>query len=436
MNDEEELRDRLRAVDVPATRIEIDALVQAGRRRAFRRHSVQGAGGVALAAAVLAAVPSIVTAAGTHPGAAPAGGRSVAATASADGTPTAAARTTSAPRTTPAASAGGCPATELPVPAGMTDVTAGGVDPTGRYIVGNAVVGQDFRPVLWTDGTPRALPVPGRSVQVTAVNASGIAVGLVEDGEQEYVFRYEDGAYTRLRTPAGKWHVYPTPAVNASGDVVINAEPRGNSGGKDSIVLLWRAGSTAAVKLPLPAGANVHAITDDGTVVGAMYRNGVAKAAYVWDQRGRGRKLAVPAGETGAAYAAQGVLGDGRPVAVPVGGGVGPADRQGDPAARGRSGRGGQRRRLGRGERRRAARRGRGRAAGARRADRPGRGRVRHGPGRGARACRRRGGPEPGPARVAVLNPHRDGSAGGGHRHRPVRAQRADSRARSSAAPA
>ncbi|MGW5671567.1 hypothetical protein, partial [Micromonospora sp. NPDC003776] len=45
MRDEEELRDRLRAVDVPDSRIEVDALVQAGRRRAFRRHSVGGAHG-------------------------------------------------------------------------------------------------------------------------------------------------------------------------------------------------------------------------------------------------------------------------------------------------------------------------------------------------------------------------------------------------------
>ncbi|MGW5673182.1 hypothetical protein [Micromonospora sp. NPDC003776] len=188
----------------------------------------------------------------------------------------------------------------------MTDVTAGGVDPTGRYVIGNAVVGQDFRPVLWTDGRAQALPVPGKSVQLTAVNADGVAVGLVEDGRQEYVFRYEKGAYTRLRTPPGDWHVYPTPAINAAGDVVINAEPRGNSGGKDSFALLWRAGSTTAVRLPLPDGANVYDITDDGTVVGAIYRNGSAETAYAWDQRGNGRKLTAPAGEKAAAYTAQG----------------------------------------------------------------------------------------------------------------------------------
>ncbi|GGR99476.1 hypothetical protein GCM10010169_50130 [Micromonospora fulviviridis] len=296
MNDEQELRNRLRAIEVPASRIEIDGLVRAGRRRAFRRRSVVGAGGVALATALLLTAPSILTTTGARPDAAPAG---PAPGATGAPEPAGADRTATAP-------AAACQPSELPLPAGMKNVTAAGVDPTGRYVVGNDVVGQDFRPVLWTDGKPQALPVPGRSVQVTAVNAAGVAVGLVEDGRQEYVFRYQKGAYTRLRTPPGNWHVYPTPGINAAGDVVINAEPSGNHGGEGSIVLLWRAGSTEAVKLPLPDGANVFDITDDGTVVGAMYRKGVASAAYAWDQQGRGRKLTAPAGQTAAGYAAQG----------------------------------------------------------------------------------------------------------------------------------
>ncbi|MCW3838633.1 hypothetical protein ONA70_00775 [Micromonospora yasonensis] len=297
MNEEQELRDRLREVDVPASRVEIDELVRAGRRRAFRRRSVQGAGGVALATALLLAVPSIVTTAGARPGTAPA---SVPAAAS---VPASAEATAS---TAPTPSAGACPVAELPVPSGMTDLTASGVDPTGRYVIGNSVVGQDFRPVLWTDGKPQALPLPGKSVQVTAVNAGGVVVGLVENAKQEYVFRYEKRAYTRLRMPPGKWHVYPTPAINAAGDVVINAEPRGNSGGKDSIILFWKAGQTTPVTLPLPTDGDAFGITDDGEIVGTMYRNGVGIAAYVWDQKGNGRKLKVPAGETGAAYATRG----------------------------------------------------------------------------------------------------------------------------------
>ncbi|MFR9778683.1 hypothetical protein ACL02O_21880 [Micromonospora sp. MS34] len=300
MNEEQELRDRLRAVDVPASRIEIDALVRAGRRRTFRRRSFQGAGGVALATAVLLAVPSIVTRAGAQPGAAPATGLPAEATASARPTVT-------ADGSRPAGGlTGRCPVVELPVPSGMKDVTAVGVDPAGRYIIGYDVVGQDFRPVLWTDGKPQALPVPGTSVELSAVNADGVVVGVVQDARQEYVFRYRNGVYTRLRTPQGNWHVYPEPAINATGDVVINAEPQGNSGGKDSIALFWKAGSTTAVKLPLPDGANVFGITDDGTIVGTMYRNGIGIAAYAWDRQGNGRKLKAPDGETAAGYAVRG----------------------------------------------------------------------------------------------------------------------------------
>lgn len=301
MSDEQELRDRLAAVDVPPSRIELEVVVRAGRRRAFRRRSVQATGGVALATAVLLAVPAILTRAEARP-AGPADARPANASAKADTGPANA----SAEATAPTGPAGPCRMTELPVPSGMTDVTAVAVDPTGRYVVGHSVVGQDFRPVLWTDGQPRALPMPGKSVQPVAANASGVVVGLVEEPRQEYAFRYANGAYTRLLTPPGDWHLYPVPAINAAGDIVINVEPRGNSGGKDSIVLLWKAGSTTAVKLPLPAGANAFDITDDGTIVGAMYRDGVATGAYVWDQRGNGRKLRVPAGETGAAYAARG----------------------------------------------------------------------------------------------------------------------------------
>jgi len=211
--------------------------------------------------------------------------------------------------TRPPASAGAavtCKMSQLPLPAGMKDAKADAVDPTGRYIVGNNVVGQDFQPILWTDARAQALPMVGKSVQATAVNASGVVVGLVADAQQEYVFRFENGAYTKLHTPPGRWTVYPQPAVNAAGDVVINVEPFGNSGGKGSFAVLWKAGSATPIKLPLPAGANAHDITDDGTIVGTIYKDGEATAAYAWDQQGHGRKLQVPAGQTAAAYAARG----------------------------------------------------------------------------------------------------------------------------------
>ncbi|SCG75180.1 hypothetical protein GA0074704_5133 [Micromonospora siamensis] len=318
MDEEEQLRERLAAVDVPASRIEVEALLGAGRRAAFRRRSLRASGGVALATAALLAVPSALTGGTGRPADRSALGTAAttpaattpAATSPARATPAATTPARVTPPATPATAvadpATGCRPAELPVPPGMRSVEPAAVDPTGRYVVGNGSVGQDFRPILWTDGKPRALPVPGTSVQATAVNAGGVVVGLVQNGSQEYVARYADGVWTRLRTPPGKWHPYPTPKINRAGDVVINVEPSGNSGGEGSFALLWKAGSTTAVRLPLPAGANVHDITDDGTLVGGTYADGVGVAAYVWNQRGDGRRLAVPAGQTGLAYAAQG----------------------------------------------------------------------------------------------------------------------------------
>lgn len=301
MNEEEQLRDGLETVDVPPSRIEVDMLVRAGRRRAVRRHSVQAAGGTALAIAALLAVPSILTGMRTHPAVQARAGQAPVYTSA------------STPTTTAPDAVGPCRMTILPVLGGMKDVEAVGIDPTGKYIIGVNTVGQNFQSLLWTDGQPQALPMRGTSVQATAVNASGVVVGLVDEasgsGNEEYAFRYENGAYTRLQTPPGNWRVFPTPVINAAGDVVINAEPSDEAGtgiSKDDIVLLWKAGSTTAIKLPLPAGANAFAIADDGTIVGTMYKDGKGVAAYAWDQQGNGRKLKVPADQTGAAYAARG----------------------------------------------------------------------------------------------------------------------------------
>jgi hypothetical protein len=98
-----------------------------------------------------------------------------------------------------------------------------------------------------------------------------------------------NGAFTGLRTLPRDWKVYSRPAIDAAGDVIINADKLGNSEGKDEIVLLSKAGSTTAVKLPLPVGAIADDITDDGTIVGPVYKDGIAQAAYAWDQQGNGK---------------------------------------------------------------------------------------------------------------------------------------------------
>jgi len=288
VSQEQELRDRMDTLDVPPSRLDMESLLRDGRKRVTRRRTLRTVAGAVVAVAAMLVVPAVVVkqrAAGPVPGTVVPGRPSVGPTHT---------TTTCAIRT-------------LPVPAGLKDVGVTAIDPTGRYIVGNGSVGQNFRPVLWTDGKARALPVIAKSVQLTGVNSAGVVVGLAEDGPQtEYAFRYQNGVYTQLKPPAGDWHIYPEPSINAAGDIVINVEPDGNTGGKDSFAIIWKNGATTATKLPLPAGANLNDITDDGTLIGSIYRNGAAQAGYAWTQPGKGRKLTVPPGQEAAAYAGRG----------------------------------------------------------------------------------------------------------------------------------
>ncbi|WP_127504433.1 hypothetical protein [Actinoplanes solisilvae] len=284
MNDEQNLRDRFEEISVPPTRLEVDALVEVGRRRAFRRRSWQAAGGVALATGLLVAVPTLVIGDPAPP------------------PPVVAAPTTPAKPTPPKA----CKAATLRMPAGVTGASANGVDPSGRYVIGHYFKGQDFQPLLWTDGKPGKLPLEAPSMQLTSVNVNGVVAGLAEGPNLQYAFRYENGRYTRLRTPPGLGWVYPYPAMNAAGDIVINAKPEGESSGENTVGLLYKAGTSAPIKLPLPANSYVYDITDDGTIVGALKKDGVNKTAYAWDRNGRGRELKSVPGTTSIVYSAEG----------------------------------------------------------------------------------------------------------------------------------
>lgn len=293
---EQDLSDRLHAVEVPPSRVLVESVLTAGRRRAVRRRGAQVTGAVVLAGGVLLAVPLIVPRAGVAPPVTPVAPASPVAVSKA------------APRMSAANAAKNvtCRPAALKAPAGIKGITIAGVDPTGRYIIGNGLVGQNFRPVLWTDGVPKALPVIAQSVQTTDVNSAGTVVGESSSGANTWLFKYENGTYTKLRLPAGNWNPYPVPTINSTGDVLINIEPRNNSGGKGSKVLMWKAGSTTPVVLPLPTGANGLGLKDDGTIVGALYKDGTAVGAYLWTQQGHATRLATPAGKTSAAYGVRG----------------------------------------------------------------------------------------------------------------------------------
>lgn len=291
MNDED-LLDRFTAVRAPGTRLTVETVVAAGRRRAARRRTLRAACGAALVAGALVAVPQLMPAAGGVP----------------------------ADRTGGSGLAESCAVTRLPVPDAMTNVWAEAVDPTGRYIAGYTITGEmdtdpatqkitgtaPSRPLLWTDGEVTVLPGPVRAVHPTGVNASGTVVAVAGSGKRfDSVLRYVDGVPEKATLPAGAWDIRPYARINAGGDILITAVPVGKPDTEGSL-LLWKAGSATATKLPLPAGADGKALTDGGEIIGDRLSAENQPVSYVWDQRGASRTLAAPAGQNGSVNAARG----------------------------------------------------------------------------------------------------------------------------------
>lgn len=292
MIDEQDVLDRFAVLDTPSTRLTTEDLVVAGRRRVRRRRTARTLCGAALAVALLAGVPALLTR-GTD-------------------------------RDTPASGARirtvTCAVTALPVPAGMTAVMPQAIDPSGRYIVGNQLGDREpgmsksgkvttiraSKPVLWTDRRPRALPAPDTNVLAADVNAHGVVVALAGDRQWDSLYRYTNGVPQKLSTPPGDWLFTTIAQINADGTILANAYPR-NSTESDAVVLVWKPGRTSPAKVPLPARATGKALLDDGSIVGdVVSANGQNLTSYVWDQQGHGRTLVSPSGQQFSVSAASG----------------------------------------------------------------------------------------------------------------------------------
>jgi len=309
---EQDVRERLQAIEVPAARLRVETLVAGGRKRVLRRRAVRASCGVALATGLLVGVPSLLL----RPADQPPDQAAAAPTAGASPSMSAGPRE---PMADPGLPTVRCGATSLPVPAGMTAVQPAGVDPSGRYVIGNdlrasdrstpegkvAGVG-DSRPILWTDGQPQVLPKLGDWVSVSAVNAGGVVAALAgtKDNGSDSVLRYTGGVPEKLNPPPGKW-TFSQAMINAKGDVLANAGRPGSDDRTDA-VLLWKAGSRTATKLPLPAYAEARSITGDGTIVGFVISATGHATSYAWDQQGKARELTTPAGQQGTVTAARG----------------------------------------------------------------------------------------------------------------------------------
>jgi hypothetical protein len=215
-----------------------------------------------------------------------------------------------------------CAGTLLPVPAGLSAVDARTIDPSGRYIVGNdhsapersdpktqkSADVQFTKPVLWTDGQARALPMPAKAVLATAVNAGGVVAAVGGEDEWTSVLRYVGGVPSTMTPPPGKWIFDASPKINKAGDILINARRKGSAEGAARSVLLWKAGSATATRIPLPKGAEGLDLLDSGSILGDIISGPQIDqiVPYVWDEHGKGHQLSVPAGQSATVQAAQG----------------------------------------------------------------------------------------------------------------------------------
>lgn len=272
----------------PPSTLDTATLVTAGRRRVRHRRLATIGGAGALTVAALVAGPLILSGGGgSGPAPDPAAPPPLA------GPTTAVERSAAAP---PAPTT--CTAQRLPVPAGATESTVLGGDPTGRYLVGRAQSATRSWALLWDRGVLTVLDPPTRDVDSIVVNAAGVvAGGGLRDfagGNELMAWVYEGGSYRRLEPPPRAAAPYAdVVGINARGDVLGN---RSMVGGKEATApVVWAAGS--ATPTALSGAGHATGIDDDGSVVGIGGNEPGDARGLLWDAAGGvPRGLAAPSG--------------------------------------------------------------------------------------------------------------------------------------------
>ncbi|GAA3277426.1 hypothetical protein Dvina_31750 [Dactylosporangium vinaceum] len=296
---EDDVRALLHGVPAPQAGVDLEAAMRAGRRMSLRRGAAGVAGGTA--AVVLAAALAVVVSradAAQKPATAPAAvpSRSAAST----------------PASSPAVSSVTdiklrCPMTPLNKPAGAGGLQVDAVDPSGRYVSGHAVDDRaNFTSVLWVDGAPQYLRFAA-SVQIKSINSHGVAAGEGGDADPnsaEWYFRYAGGEVTRLQVPAG-WRQFGNVTINEHGDIADTIKPEDDRPEGAVKGVVWKAGSTTPILVPLPSRGTVIAITADTRLLGYI-GDGAMQDVYLWDLAGTATKLPHPAGSAVAPAAAAG----------------------------------------------------------------------------------------------------------------------------------
>jgi len=252
--------------------------VRGEARRRLRRRRIATASGAVAGVAVVAVLVPLGVAAARH-------------------------GATTSHRTNPATTSVSCTQSVLRVPDGVTMAIAHGGDPTGRYLIGRSyphgTAGQPL-PLIWDNGVPHKVPIPGQYPEMTAISSNGIAIGDSSDGTAYSAFIYRDGKLTQL---GGATNVNPMSVNNAG--TVVGARAIGPDGA--SLPVVWRTPTSLATDLPMPGPAWRGVASDvlnDGTIIGLVAPSPTSTAfqLIIWPPIGSFHLVPLPrlAGVTGA----------------------------------------------------------------------------------------------------------------------------------------
>ena len=166
---------------------------------------------------------------------------------------------------------------DLPIPAGASGGSVAVAGPNG-YLAGQTRKAGKLVNLLWHNREVVEMPAPpnNAAVQFYAVSGSGVVVGYRSSGGVTAGFRYHDGVYETLPSPAG---VRATAtAVNESGDIVGYT----GDGAAPYRVILWPANAPGSYR-----------IIADGKAVGIDNAGRVVtEPGLVWSPDGSTRQLA------------------------------------------------------------------------------------------------------------------------------------------------
>jgi hypothetical protein len=217
-----------------------------------------------------------------------------------DGTPVpgddAAARSPDpSPSATPRALPTRCAIERLPVPNGQRASLVTGADPSGRFVLGaSEQSGLRKQVIVWDNGVPQVVTVPGEDQALYAVNSAGIAVGSSYQGSTHRSWLYRDGKLTAL--PGS-----PAAHAQAVGETGILAGSRRLSE-TATVPVKWATPDSRPVDLQVPAGwtGTGSVVGADGTVLGVLEQGRPnTQTGYVWAPEGTGRPIVAPAAGAG-----------------------------------------------------------------------------------------------------------------------------------------